>query len=101
MAKPKIDRVQVDRTEYEALCDLRDGAHEKLKLECARLRENFDACTEVNRSQVTRLSTQSIELDELRAKVEALTRENARLNSEVEKWKPATSSVPQPALGKK
>ena len=85
MARPKIDRVPVDRTEYEALCELRDITHE-------RLRVRFSEALAINREQVARLTRQDLELAEARRQIESLAREVADLRARV----PVTVTTTQP-----
>jgi len=67
-AQARADRrVIVDREEYAALCALRDGAHEDLKLTNIRLSNRYDELLAVNREQLNRITRQNLELEHLRA----------------------------------
>jgi hypothetical protein len=89
MARPKIDRVPVDRTEYDALCELRDVTHYQLQV-------RYDAALAINREQIARLTRQDLELAEARRQVEALAREVADLRARV----PVTTTTTQPLFAK-
>jgi hypothetical protein len=42
-------KVSVDRVEYQALCDLRDGEHARVQLQKIAVDENFAACLAINK----------------------------------------------------
>lgn len=88
----KRTKIEVDREEYEALCALRDGAHEQLKIDLMAARENYDRVCAVNRDQVARLNLQDLQILNLQKLAE-------EKHAELMKWKPATFEVKQP--GKK
>jgi hypothetical protein len=83
--------VRVNRAEYEALRELRDHAHEKLRADCETQRvlalkhkANYDAVLAINYEQVTRLNAQDLKLTHTQTRLAALERENARLTKELE-----------------
>ena len=65
-------RVSVDRVEYEALCTLRDGVHEKT-------RTDLEVSRSVRASQADRLAQQDLELTHLRSLRDRLQGEVDRL----------------------
>jgi hypothetical protein len=77
----------VDDTEYRALCELRDGLHEALKLRLMRLEEHYQALLEVNRDQLSRLTGQGMELLALRARLVNVTKQT-------ESWLPVETEQP-------
>jgi len=86
-------KIEVDRDEYEALCALRDHAHEKLKVDIMQLRENYGRVVAVNSEQLARLQSQDLALTHLRERLH-------EAQAEILKWKPATFDTLQPTLKK-
>lgn len=72
-------RINVDRLEYDALCDLRDGEHERLKVQLSQARENYAGCLAVNATQLARLTSQDLTLAHLHQQVAALEKRVAEL----------------------
>lgn len=99
-AKNPSTRVEVDQDEYRALCMLRDGAHEDLKIKLAQSDARYKACTEINLEQVHRLAVQDIELSGARRTVEILTQKLNEANARILAMTPVATGVPQPAIGK-
>jgi hypothetical protein len=81
MAKHTTDKVRVDRAEYDALCDLRDGVHERAKV-ALRAEANYKDVAAVARDQANRLARQDLELTHVRAEILARDVEVARLRTE-------------------
>ncbi len=61
----------MDRDEYAALCALRDGVHEDLKLKLLALQSRYAGLIEVNSEQTARLARLTIETEHLRTRTAA------------------------------
>lgn len=114
-------KVSMDRAEYEALVEVRDGALQRAQLSAKAHEENYRACLKINEAQCARLASQDLLLTDLHAKIATHERETSRLRvdqgaadklaaaekrvrdleAELAYYKPATSSVPQPAIGRR
>ena len=86
------DRQTIDRTEYEALCHLRDVTHEALRVRLIAAESQRAALVAVNREQVARLVRQDLELASVRAEAAALRAELLAVQTKA----PMTSAVAQP-----
>ena len=92
MPKPKIDRVLVDRTEFEAF---KEGAAtaESLRLEAMHAKEHYAQCLAVNREQMYRLQSQDLQITDYLHKLGASEREIARLNGELDDARKALTAA--------
>ncbi len=82
---PDEERVSVDRTEYQALTMLRDGAHEDLKLKHLALQNRYDEVIQVNKDQVNRLTRNMLEVEHARANMQRLEDRDRLLTDRVAK----------------
>lgn len=63
------NRQIVHKEEYDALCELRDGAHEALKLKMLKLHNNYQDLQAVNSEQLNRLTRMMLEVEHLKTHV--------------------------------
>lgn len=75
--------VKVDPEEYAALCELRDGAYETLKLRAMRLQGHYEECLATNREQAARLARQDMEVQSTRALLARREAECLRLRAKI------------------
>lgn len=107
------NRVMMDRAEYLALVELRDGAHENLKLAHMRQTAQYQELIEINQKQIQVICKQQLEVDHARQamkknderdallvnRVAKLEHELIEANKRLETAYPSFSSK-QPAIGK-
>lgn len=66
--KTKIKMVRVDATEYDALCELRDGVHEALKLKLQHIEAHYKDALAINATQLNTLNIRDLTVRHLREK---------------------------------
>lgn len=90
----------VDEDEWEALCELRDGEHEKLRLFSAKLEDNY-------RSALNLCAQRRHDLDKSDIVIAFLRDENIKqhklileMQKRLQELEPVKTSIPQPAFRK-
>jgi hypothetical protein len=91
-----VSKILVERSEWDALCELRDGEFERVRVRAMQFEEHYRGALSVNKDQAARLAGQDIQLEDARRRIGALERELSRVNAELERYKPLTSSIEQP-----
>ncbi len=86
----------MDPEEYRALCTLRDGAYEDLRLQHLALRNRYDGLLEVNREQVDRLSRLTLANDHLRAGIARAEANERKLATQIRSMETLRTVEPQP-----
>lgn len=89
-------RISVDRAEYDALCELRDDAHEALKLQLLRLQANHADLIQINRDAVSRCNTYNLQIAYLQTKLDASDKARAALELRILELSPATFTTTPP-----
>lgn len=92
-------KITVDREEYLALCDLKDGVdaeRERLTLKLKRAENYYSECLEVNHEQGHRLAKLTIEVAHLREANLVLEAKLADAKSPI-----VRSEIQQPAFARK
>jgi hypothetical protein len=98
-----VTKLSVDRTEYEALCDLRDHAHERVLARLAIADETAATWRAAVAQQADRLWRQDQELATLRAALRAAETRATRAEACVRDLEPPRLSVvgDQPLFAKR
>ncbi len=96
-----MTKVSVDRTEYEALCDLRDHGHERLRAKLVSATETTATWKAAVEQQADRLYRQDRELAQLRAQLRTAEDRAVRAEACVRDLEPARSNVEQPLFAKR
>lgn len=84
MSKNASAYVRVDKEEYEALCELRDGAHDKLRILYSRAQAAYADVRGTCVSQADRLARQDLELKYARETRQIAEEQNVKLRLRVE-----------------
>lgn len=92
-------KISVDREEYSALCALRDGAHEDMRLRALKLGDQYAEVLEINRRQTYRVSTLETEAQFLRDKCSDQHKLILQMQARLAELEPVKVSVAQPAIG--
>jgi hypothetical protein len=96
-----VSRVLVDRREYDALCDLRDGAHDRLLVKYERLEYQLEHQRLLEKQTKKLINEQSLTIDHLRK--ESLARHELilKMQSRLQQLEPVKIDTPQPMFARK